>query len=455
MNCFCIPSTLLDQYIEYVQFSVLCDLALPRQSLLRIRWLRKLKKKCVNSCTTTATACSVAKGCISGCKSIPDPGTCSTQISPTGFTSPLYPQLGATDTTPAMAPTTVSFASSGSCSGTSTYALQPCDLVDLMGGAAACPNCLYYYDRVREAIEAYGMSQYVGCSVPGTGTGARLAAFMATLRHETAALGTLFQPLDGGAGGIHMIPANFQAAAAGIPRLADALTAEFGPMATLWTQIARGNTTAARVVGNVVMRPEHAFLTVGWWFVSGAQSVLAGGCADLRGDADLGLGTGTSDNAASGFYKVSRCVFGTLADEGLAQRVSYYKQASAVANAYSPSYTRTPPTTPTTSTPTPTLAATDSGATLGVTIGSVAGAILVLALGGMALLARRSRRTTPASVEAPPPTTNSKKQSPSSSPAKPTAIVKSVKQQATTKVGQSQEHLAARRSQSGHLDRMK
>ncbi|KAI9222786.1 hypothetical protein BC828DRAFT_396474 [Blastocladiella britannica] len=400
-------------------------------------------------CTTTATACSVSKGCISGCKSIPDPGTCSTQISPAGFTSSLYPQLNVTDTTTPLAPSLVS--GSSSCN-TTTYALQPCDLVDLMGGATACPNCLYYYDRVREAIEAYGMSQYVGCTVPGTGTGSRLAAFAATLRHETAELGTLFQPLDGGSGGIHMLPVHFQVAAAGIPRLADALTAEFGPMDPVWTQIAAGNTTAQRMVGNLVMRPEHAFLTVGWWFVAGAQSVLSDGCTDLRRDADGGLGSGSSDTAASGFYKVSRCVFGTLKDEGLSQRITYYKQASAIANVYSPTFTRNPTVTPT---PDP----SDSGATLGVTLGSIAGVIIVLGLAGMLYMKRRSRRTTLTSVEAPltaiplSSSTNSEKQqspSPSPLPAESTTIAKSGKHANKTK--QSQEHLAARQLQSGPLD---
>ncbi|KAL7751055.1 hypothetical protein RI367_003635 [Sorochytrium milnesiophthora] len=209
------------------------------------------------------------------------------------------------------------FAQSALATCNSSYVMQPCDFVQIMGGSAACPYCLYYYPHVMEAMARYNMT-----------SPQRIAAFLAQIRHETAGLSTLWQHLDNGAGGIHMIPTNFPAAIAGIPQLNNTFNVQYAGSLPLGN--IASDTTLQYRVALFIMRAEHAFLTAGWWFASGAQQILgSNGCGDLRQDADSGIG---EPNTPSGYYKISLCIFGSLADQGLPQRVSYYQSAVQAVN---------------------------------------------------------------------------------------------------------------------------
>jgi hypothetical protein len=84
-----------------------------------------------------------------------------------------------------------------------------------------------------------------------------------------------------------------------------------------------------RRVSDLLARPEHTFLVAGWWFRMGAQKLMGfNGCTDLRVDADKGLGSesGPKTKDSTGFYRVTRCVFGEATDPGLEQRVQYYNE---------------------------------------------------------------------------------------------------------------------------------
>ncbi|PRP74011.1 hypothetical protein PROFUN_16455, partial [Planoprotostelium fungivorum] len=56
----------------------------------------------------------------------------------------------------------------------------------------------------------------------------RMAGFLAQVRHETAGLTTFYQPIDGGAGAIHMLPANFRIAREDVAEIKSAFTKKFG-----------------------------------------------------------------------------------------------------------------------------------------------------------------------------------------------------------------------------------
>ncbi|KAI9188712.1 hypothetical protein H9P43_000133 [Blastocladiella emersonii ATCC 22665] len=294
-------------------------------------------------CSSSANACDKAAGCLNGCSKIPNPHQCTGRVT---VAADVFPSTrsNTTGTVPLMVASKLNYKNSTACGASGTdYALQPCDLVDLMGGAVACPYCLYYYDAIREAVEAYDLATLDPCTKRGA---PRLAAFLAQLRHETAALATLFQPADGGAGGIHMIPLHFAAAVAQIPRLRDAVRTEpvYRDLTQAdWDSMAT-NATMQRLIGNLIQRPEHAFLAAGWWFTRAAAERLDPKCGDLRRAADDGLGVKINETAGTGYYEVSRCIFGSLNDAGLAQRVSYYQSARALTDQYSPSYVRVPPT---------------------------------------------------------------------------------------------------------------
>jgi len=148
----------------------------------------------------------------------------------------------------------------------------------------------------------------------------RMAGFLAQVRHETAGLTTFYQPADGGAGAIHMLPANFRVACEDVPEIKSAFQQKFGGS----NPCRAGSDIEA---GKVVQNPKIAFLTGAWWMVEGSKKILGGPCGDLRPVLDQGLG---SQNPLSGYYMVSRCIFGGNPDAGLAQRVSYYNIARGV-----------------------------------------------------------------------------------------------------------------------------
>ncbi|PRP73875.1 hypothetical protein PROFUN_16493 [Planoprotostelium fungivorum] len=147
----------------------------------------------------------------------------------------------------------------------------------------------------------------------------RMAGFLAQVRHETAGLTTFYQPIDGGAGAIHMLPANFRIACEDVAEIKSAFTKKFGSC--------RGGSD--RDAGALLGNPRLAFLTGAWWMAEGSRKILGGPCGDLRPVLDQGLG---SQNPLSGYYLVSRCIFGGSYDAGLAQRVKYYNTAKKVFN---------------------------------------------------------------------------------------------------------------------------
>ncbi|GBG82692.1 hypothetical protein CBR_g36222 [Chara braunii] len=213
----------------------------------------------------------------------------------------------------------------GSTAGVCTprVTLTECQLRTIMGGA--CPNCKYYYPHLVKAMERFDLN------CPD-----RIAAFLAQVRHETGGLGTLFQPSDCGAGGIHMIPSNFPSFLSGEGALAD-LVAQFqqyGLSAIPEASLALGTPCTGQKLcaSKLVQLPENAFVTAAWWFATGARKNMAHlGCQDLRLDADAGLGTASPP---TGFYQISQCIYGdiTLPGCGMAQRVQYYNDALAVTN---------------------------------------------------------------------------------------------------------------------------
>jgi len=145
----------------------------------------------------------------------------------------------------------------------------------------------------------------------------RMAGFLAQVRHETAGLTTFYQPLDGGAGAIHMLPANFRIACQDVAEIRDAFSRRFGG--------AGCNGGNDQEAGQVIQNPRLAFLTGAWWMAQGSQKILGGPCGDLRPVLDQGEGS-----PGSGYYLVSRCIFGGNFDAGLAQRISYYHIAKQV-----------------------------------------------------------------------------------------------------------------------------
>jgi len=165
-----------------------------------------------------------------------------------------------------------------------------------------------YINDVNYVLNKYGLN-----------TPIRKAGFLAQVRHETAGLTTFYQPLDGGAGAIHMLPANFRIACEDDDEIRAAFTQRFGSC--------RGGSDLE--AGQLLANPKLAFLTGGWWMAQGSAKILGGPCGDLRPVLDQGTG---SQNPLSGYYLVSRCIFGGNFDAGLAQRVRFYDLAKRVFN---------------------------------------------------------------------------------------------------------------------------
>ncbi|KAL9644562.1 hypothetical protein ABK040_009426 [Willaertia magna] len=197
------------------------------------------------------------------------------------------------------------------------YTVTECDIYNIMGQQSPLGRS-DITEAIVDTLETYDLN----CSPK------RIAAFLAQVRHETANLQTFYQPIDGGAGAIHMIPANYRIACKQLPALEAAFREKFGENCDKSNVCDCGsNSEAAEIVG----QPQFAFLTAGWWFKTGSKQLLGSPCGDLRTDADIGLG---SQDPLTGYYKISRCIFGGSQDAGLQQRVNYYQQAMRVANSF-------------------------------------------------------------------------------------------------------------------------
>ena len=176
-------------------------------------------------------------------------------------------------------------------------------------GDACCDSsglnlCLRYLPAIIENFEANNLN----CP-------ARIAGYMAQIRHETAGLQTLYQCRDNGAGAIHMIPSNFRVACLELPDLKAAFENRFGSCR------GGGDAEAAQIVSC----PTLAFETASWW-MTGGGSVCPGHV--LVNELDKCRNLGTSD---SGFRKISRCILG-VDDPG--QRDDYYLAALDLVRSY-------------------------------------------------------------------------------------------------------------------------
>jgi len=188
------------------------------------------------------------------------------------------------------------------------YSLTECDLMALMGNEC-CDHeganlCSQYLDAILTNLESYNLN----CP-------ARIAGYLAQIRHETASLQTMFQCRDNGAGAIHMIPVNYRVACEQLPNLKAAFVARYGTSLGC-------NGGADPEASQIVSCPNFAFETAGWW-MSGGGSVCPNDV--LVDELDKCATVGTDD---SGFRKVSRCILG-VSDPG--QRDQFYLDALALA----------------------------------------------------------------------------------------------------------------------------
>ena len=168
----------------------------------------------------------------------------------------------------------------------------------------------------------------------------RMAAFIATVMHETDLFRTFIQPIDNGTGSIHLIPANQIVACENIPLMSVLLQATSCPPGSADACICNPD-----ALMTMVESTRFAFVTGAWYIAQGAQIILgpSHGCYDLLSVADSGIGSVDQSCLTnppssiypaacqlSGFYFISYCVFGSLDDVGLNQRIFYYKVARAV-----------------------------------------------------------------------------------------------------------------------------
>lgn len=220
--------------------------------------------------------------------------------------------------------------------GSIRYSLTECDVLDAMKGNETTLKAIRpLMPHLLKTTELYDLN----CS-PN-----RLATFLAQLRHETNNFQTMYQTLDGGAGSIHMVPSNFGLAIEQIPQLYDVYTdTERDQFEAIMTIDRLKNVTSmagapnatpdqkkfVQKVADLIARPEHTFLIAGWWFESGAHAVLGDRqCGDIRVDSDQGIGAPYSNNGqTTGYYQVSRCIFGQAQDPGIEQRVRYFNEVS-------------------------------------------------------------------------------------------------------------------------------
>ncbi|KAI9189585.1 hypothetical protein H9P43_001018 [Blastocladiella emersonii ATCC 22665] len=329
-----------------------------------------------DGCSKSGNACDASRGCQGNCRAIPDPAKCD------DFKSALFPNLTATDSVtlaiPARRP--------AECGDTvPVHALHPCELVEAMGGADECPYCTYYYDRLREAAEMYDVAAG-DCSRSGYGA-TRYASFLAQVRHETGSLTTLHQPLDNGAGGLHMIPRQWLTAIDAVPRLKEAWAKEpmFRGITDDQMKNIESNKTLERFVGLWLQWPENAFGYSAWWMPAGAALLEEPECGDLRVQMDIGLGSwDRKRNISSGYYEVSRCIYGSLWDDwGRDARLKVWQAVYPVTQKWkSDGYYHSP------------------GIGAGGIAGIVVSAVLVVILGIFGIYFRRMKLNTPGTPKA-------------------------------------------------------
>ncbi|KAJ3366105.1 hypothetical protein GGF31_008172 [Allomyces arbusculus] len=143
----------------------------------------------------------------------------------------------------------------------------------------------------------------------GLCTPARFAVFIGQIAHETARLTVFQQPADGGAGAIHMIPANWPYAFAGL-NLPFSATDSAANLATM-------------------LDPKVMYRMAAWWFVDGAATIMGRRCAGMATWADqldpnADLTTGANRAVLD---QSNSCLFGLGFDNGANQRYNYIQTA--------------------------------------------------------------------------------------------------------------------------------
>ena len=120
-------------------------------------------------------------------------------------------------------------------------------------------------------------------------TDSQVAAFVATVYHETDILRTFYQPIDGGAGAIHMTPTNLRIACNNINTFDLMLMQELQPVC--FGESACPCATDVQLSSIVNRSIALSFLTAGWFFPTGARTVYGSdACSRLDVVASEGLG---------------------------------------------------------------------------------------------------------------------------------------------------------------------
>ena len=230
------------------------------------------------------------------------------------------------------------------------YSLTECDLLRAMTAnedSADIPSGLpdgsaYLDDIIRKylphlliAIEAFDLN----CSPE------RLANFLAQIRHETDRLKVMYQSIDGGSGAVHMIPRNFPKILAQVRPVRKAFNEEFGKDSD--SALIRVNEVSKKDKGTwneeesslmarvarLLGADSITFLVGAWWFVFGSKQILGDlGCNDLRLESDVGMGN--RNGTQTGFYAVTKCIFGSAEDAGISQRIGYFEDIYDGATSY-------------------------------------------------------------------------------------------------------------------------
>ncbi|KAJ3352787.1 hypothetical protein GGF32_003564 [Allomyces javanicus] len=143
----------------------------------------------------------------------------------------------------------------------------------------------------------------------GQCTDARFAVLIGQIAHETARLTVFQQPADGGAGAIHMIPANWPYAFAGLnlPFSATDLAANLA----------------------IMLDPKIMYRMAAWWFARGAAEIMGRRCTGMATWADqldpaADLTTGANRAVLD---QSNSCLFGLGFDAGANQRYNYIQTA--------------------------------------------------------------------------------------------------------------------------------
>ncbi len=165
-----------------------------------------------------------------------------------------------------------------------------CVMTSSMNGLGGCRNendCIPFYTPMYNAMKTYNL----------TSSDSKVAAFVATVYHETDILRTFYQPLDGGAGAIHMIPNNLRLACSRVPSFTSAIVNYItGPcLDSNLCQCAADSQLSTAVEESM----EITFDTAGWFFPNGAALIYGSDvCLALDVAADFGLGA-AADNIPS------------------------------------------------------------------------------------------------------------------------------------------------------------